>query len=176
MVSYKNFTISKNKDILEKYPDFVLVLEDETGNDWYDLQKSFKDDTLKILFDDENRIVSHSFDVSTLTPTNLSVAEVSPKKIPKDFLTDTNGYLFIDGKIEPLVLSHEEEITIAESKKQLLADEAEKNITILERKVRLGMATDDEKDLLVAWEIYSVKVENTDTSLAPDINFPAKPE
>ncbi len=86
MVSYKNFTISKNKDILEKYPDFVLVLEDETGNDWYELQKNFKDDTLKILFDDENRIVSHSFDVSTLTPTNLSVAEVSLKKYRKIFL------------------------------------------------------------------------------------------
>lgn len=176
MVSYKNFTISKNKDILEKYPDFVLVLEDETGNDWYELQKNFKDDTLKILFDDENRIVSHSFDVSTLTPTNLSVAEVSLKKIPKDFLTDTNGYLFIDGKIEPLVLSHEEEVTIAESKKQLLADETEKNITILERKVRLGMATDEEKDLLIAWEIYSIKNADVDTSKAPDIDWGVKPE
>ncbi|WP_272518200.1 MULTISPECIES: tail fiber assembly protein [unclassified Providencia] len=175
MLSYKNFTISENKDILEKYPDFVLVLEDEGGNDWYELQKNFKDDTLKILFDDENRIVSHSFDVSMLTPTNLSVAEVSQKKLPKDFFTNTNGYLFIDGKIEPLILSHEEEVKIAESKKQLLADEAEKNITILERKVRLGMTTDDVKHKLTEWEIYSVEVADVDTSLAPDIQWPLRP-
>lgn len=67
-------------------------------------------------------------------------------------------------------------ITQAEYEKAQRLEEAEQRISMLERKVKLGMATDDEKDLLVAWEIYSVKVENTDTSLAPDINFPAKPE
>ncbi|HHR6226865.1 TPA: tail fiber assembly protein [Providencia alcalifaciens] len=69
----------------------------------------------------------------------------------------------------------EQLIAEAEQQKQLLADEAEKNITILERKVRLGMATDDETDLLTAWEIYSVKVADIDTSLAPDIEYPQKP-
>ncbi|HHR6573250.1 TPA: tail fiber assembly protein [Providencia alcalifaciens] len=69
----------------------------------------------------------------------------------------------------------EQLIAEAEQQKQLLADEAEKNITILERKVRLGMATDEEKDLLTAWEIYSVKVADIDTSLAPDIDWPQKP-
>ncbi|HHR6225651.1 TPA: tail fiber assembly protein [Providencia alcalifaciens] len=63
----------------------------------------------------------------------------------------------------------------AEQQKQLLADGAEKNITILERKVRLGMATEDEKDLLTAWEIYSIKVSDIDTSLAPEIDWPQKP-
>ncbi|MDR2243314.1 MAG: tail fiber assembly protein [Providencia alcalifaciens] len=176
MVSYKNFTISNNQDFLEKYPDFVLVLEDETGNDWYELQKNFKEDTLKILFDCEGRIVSHSVDVSTLTPTHLSIAEVSSKKLPKDFFANTNSYLFIDGKIEPLVLSHEEAVAIAESKKQLLADDAEKSITILERKVRLNMAKDDDKNSLTAWEIYSINVADIDTSLAPNIEWPEKPQ
>ncbi|HGI5215074.1 TPA: tail fiber assembly protein [Providencia alcalifaciens] len=69
----------------------------------------------------------------------------------------------------------EQLIAESEQQKQLLADEAEKNITILERKVRLGMATDDEKDSLVAWEIYSIKVSDIDTSTAPDIDWPQKP-
>ncbi|MDD9339615.1 MAG: tail fiber assembly protein [Providencia heimbachae] len=175
MLIYKNFTVSNNPNILAKYPDFVLVLEDETGDDWYELQKNFKNDTLKVLFDAENRIVSHSFDVSTLTPTNLSVAEVPPKKLPADFFTNTNGYLFIDGKIEILSFSHEEEVAIAESKKRLFVDDAEKSITILERKVRLNMATDDDKNRLTAWEIYSVKVADIDTSTAPNIEWPEKP-
>ncbi|HHR6131444.1 TPA: tail fiber assembly protein [Providencia alcalifaciens] len=71
--------------------------------------------------------------------------------------------------------SKEQLIAEAEMQKQLLADEAEKNITILERKVRLGMATDDEKDLLTAWEIYSIKIADIDTSLAPDIDWSQKP-
>ncbi len=69
----------------------------------------------------------------------------------------------------------EQLITEAEQQKQSLADEAEKNITILERKVRLGMATDEEKDLLTAWEIYSVIIADIDTSLAPYIEWPQKP-
>lgn len=175
MVSYKNFTISKNKDILEKYPDFVLVLEDETGNDWYELQKNFKDDTLKILFDDENRIVSHSFDVSTLTPTNLSVVEVSPKKLPADFFTNINGYLFIDGKISALVLSHEEEIAIAETNKQMLLSESAESIAPLQDAADLDMATNEEVTLLKEWKKYRVLLNRVDTSLAPDIEWPEKP-
>ncbi|EMI7064820.1 tail fiber assembly protein [Providencia rettgeri] len=68
--------------------------------------------------------------------------------------------------------SKEQLIAEAEVKKQLLADEAEKIITILERKVRLGIATDDEKDLLTEWEIYSIKVADIDTSLVPVIDWP----
>lgn len=66
-------------------------------------------------------------------------------------------------------------IAEAEQKKQSLANEAEKNITILERKVRLGMATGEEIDLLTTWEIYSIKVADVDTSTAPDIEWPQKP-
>lgn len=71
--------------------------------------------------------------------------------------------------------SKDQHIVEAEIQKQLYAEYAEKNITILERKVRLGMATDDEKDLLTAWEIYSIKIVDIDTSLAPDIDWPQKP-
>lgn len=80
----------------------------------------------------------------------------------------------VDAYLNPPI-AKEQLIAEAEQQKQLLADEAERNITILERKVRLGMATDEEKDLLTAWEIYSVKVADIDTSLAPYIEFPKKP-
>jgi hypothetical protein len=80
----------------------------------------------------------------------------------------------IDSHLNPPI-SKEQHIEEAEIQKQLCADEAEKNITILERKVRLGMATDDEKDLLTAWEVYSIKIADIDTSTAPDIDWPQKP-
>ena len=72
--------------------------------------------------------------------------------------------------------SKDQYIAEAEMQKQLCAEDAEKNITILERKVRLSMATEADKNSLTAWEIYSIKIADIDTSLAPDINFPAKPE
>lgn len=80
----------------------------------------------------------------------------------------------VDVYINPPI-SKEQYIAEAEMKKQQLAVEAEKNITILERKVRLGMATDEEIGLLTAWEIYSIKVSDIDTSTAPDIDWPQKP-
>ncbi|HHR5899772.1 TPA: tail fiber assembly protein [Providencia alcalifaciens] len=71
--------------------------------------------------------------------------------------------------------SKEQHISEAEMKKQLHAEDAEKNITILERKVKLNIATDDDKNSLTAWEIYSIKIADIDTSLAPDIEWPQKP-
>ncbi|QXB04708.1 tail fiber assembly protein [Providencia rettgeri] len=175
MLIYRNFTTSRNIDILNKYPDFVLVLEDEEGNDWYALQKNFKEDTLKILFNDENRVVSYSFDVSSLTPTNLSAAEIPQEKIPDDFFTNTTGYKFIDNEIKPVIHTYEEEVAIANSKKQTLLSEANSIIATLQDAVDLGMATDEEKAQLIAWKKYRVLLNRVDTSLALDIDWPEKP-
>ncbi|SPY70781.1 tail fiber assembly protein [Providencia alcalifaciens] len=91
---------------------------------------------------------------------------------PKTEFDAWNGKAWVtDTDAQKVVL-----IAQAEQEKAQRLTEAEQSIIMLERKVRLGMATDEEVELLKQWEIYSVKVENTDTSLAPDINFPAKPE
>ncbi|MDT2035571.1 tail fiber assembly protein [Providencia rettgeri] len=63
----------------------------------------------------------------------------------------------------------------AEKEKTQRLEEAEQNILMLERKVRLGMATDEEIELLRQWEVYSVRVSDIDTSTAPDIEWPLKP-
>ncbi|WP_339053593.1 tail fiber assembly protein [Arsenophonus endosymbiont of Crataerina pallida] len=38
------------------------------------------------------------------------------------------------------------------------------------------MATNSEKTALRAWEMYSVKLNDTDTATAPEIDWPKKPE
>lgn len=63
----------------------------------------------------------------------------------------------------------------AENEKAQRLAEAEQHIMVLERKVRLEMATDEETKLLKKWEIYSIKVADIDTSTAPDIDWPHKP-
>ncbi|MFS1564031.1 MAG: tail fiber assembly protein [Candidatus Arsenophonus phytopathogenicus] len=69
-----------------------------------------------------------------------------------------------------------DQINTANQTKHQLIDEAESKITLLDRKVRLGMATNSEKTALRAWEMYSVKLNDIDTTTAPDIDWPKKPE
>lgn len=66
-------------------------------------------------------------------------------------------------------------IAQSEQEKSRRLEEAEKKIAMLERKVRLDMASEADKDLLTQWEIYSIKVSGVDTSTATDIEFPEKP-
>ena len=176
MLNYRNFTISKKQSILKKYPDFVLVLEDDMGNDWYELQKNFEDDTLKILFDEDNRIVSYSFDVSTLTPTHLSIAEIPYENLPNDFFANITNYFFINEKIEPEILKHEGKCTATESKKQVLLSEASNMIAPLQDAVELEIATDEEIALLKKWKKYRVLLNRINPSLELDDDWPHKPE
>ncbi|ELV0297405.1 tail fiber assembly protein, partial [Salmonella enterica] len=61
----------------------------------------------------------------------------------------------------------------AEVKKVKFLEEAENVITPLARAVKMKIATDEEKQKLEAWELYSVMVNRVDTS-NPD--WPQKPE
>ncbi|EML7933220.1 MULTISPECIES: tail fiber assembly protein [Providencia] len=71
--------------------------------------------------------------------------------------------------------SKEELIEQAENEKQQRLIEAESHITILERKVKLGVATESDLNRLTEWEIYSIRVADTDTSLAPNIEWAQQP-
>lgn len=62
------------------------------------------------------------------------------------------------------------------AQKEALSTEAENRIMQLERKIRLDMATDEDKSLLTAWEIYTVKLDGINPALAPDIEWPEKPQ
>lgn len=62
------------------------------------------------------------------------------------------------------------------AQKEALSADAENRIVQLERKVRLDMASDEDKHLLTAWEIYTVKLDDINPELAPDIEWPEKPQ
>uniref|UniRef100_A0A3B0MKW6 Tail fiber assembly protein from lambdoid prophage e14 n=1 Tax=Arsenophonus endosymbiont of Trialeurodes vaporariorum TaxID=235567 RepID=A0A3B0MKW6_9GAMM len=70
----------------------------------------------------------------------------------------------------------EQAVRLAESQKKALISEAETEITLLERKSRLAMASDEEKAIVNAWEIYSVQLSEVNTETAPNINWPEKPQ
>lgn len=73
-------------------------------------------------------------------------------------------------------LSPEEQVSLADATKSALQREAEDAIKPLERAKSLGIATPQELSLLTEWEKYSVYLMRVDTSLAPNIDWPQKPQ
>ncbi len=69
----------------------------------------------------------------------------------------------------------EELISQAEAKRATLMDEATRAITPLQDAFDLGLATDEEKQRLLAWKKYRVLLSRVDTETAPDIEWPELP-
>lgn len=150
----------------------VVWLYTEDGKNWYEEQKNFQPDTIKIAYDKNNVIVTVSKDVSTINPEGLSVVEVSD--ITANRRADNNGnWMFLDGKVVKREYTKQELQQQAELQKSALLSEVESVIQPLERAVRLNMATDEERARLESWERYSVLVSRVDTA---NPEWPQKPE
>nr|ELR5143313.1 tail fiber assembly protein [Providencia stuartii] len=81
----------------------------------------------------------------------------------------------VDAYLNPPV-SKEQLIAKAEQQKQSLLAEANSAIAPLQDAVDLGMATESETAALQEWKKYRVLLNRVDTSTAPDIDWPQKPE
>jgi hypothetical protein len=71
---------------------------------------------------------------------------------------------------------HQAAVDAAQQELAARQQEAANAIAPLEKAVKLGMATEEEKARLTEWETYSVLLSRVDISSAPDINWPEKPE
>lgn len=181
MQNYKNFTVyhPDNVPVMvlelpDGRPGKITWLHDEDGNDWYDVQQNFADDTLKMLYENNGVILCHTMDVTELNPVNLSVAEVPLESIPADAvgsLTD-GSWCYVDGSIQARIYTDEELEKQARDMKAELMAQAGKIIFPLALAVKHGMATEEETVSLEAWEKYSVLVNR----VKPGEDWPLKPE
>lgn len=64
----------------------------------------------------------------------------------------------------------------AEQKKSALLAEAQSTISLWQTELQLGIISDDDKASLIAWMRYIQALNAVDTSTAPDIEWPVKPE
>lgn len=71
--------------------------------------------------------------------------------------------------------TYEELVSLAEQKKSRLFSEANIVIAPLQDAKDLGMATDNELGLLLAWKEYRVLLNRIDTSTVPVIEWPTAP-
>ncbi|EBG3127659.1 tail fiber assembly protein [Salmonella enterica] len=174
MMHLKNISVGNPKTMAQfqlTKRSGVIWLYSEDGKNWYEQQKNFAEDTLKIAYDQNGVIVNISKDVSTINPTGLSVVELP--NITANRRADIYGGWVFDGeKVIKRVYTSEELRQQAEVKKLKLLEEAETVITPLARAVKRGIATDEEQKRLEAWEEYSVLVNRVDTS-KPD--WPERP-
>ncbi|EHK5381290.1 tail fiber assembly protein [Enterobacter cloacae] len=64
----------------------------------------------------------------------------------------------------------------AEQQKSSLLAEAQSTISLWQTELQLGIISDDDKASLIAWMKYIQALNAVDTSTAPDIVWPVKPE
>lgn len=159
----------------------VIFLASEDGQDWYECQAQFSDNTVKVMYDAGgiicalvNKPVPQRGDVyavSMLWPVDMSVVEIAVDDCPADCQAD-GTWRYTDGCIEKIPVDY---VTQAENKKSQLLMDANNAIAPLQDAVDLGMATDEEQALLLEWKKYRVLLNRVDTSVAPDIEWPEKP-
>lgn len=166
MQHLKNITAGNPKTVaqyqLTKNFD-VIWLWSEEGKNWYEEVSNFQEDTIKIVYDENNIIVGITRDASTLNPEGFNVVEV-PDITANRRADDSGKWMFKDGAVIKRIYTADEQQQQAESQKAALLSEAESVIQPLERAVRLNMATDEERARLESWERYSVLVSRVDTA------------
>lgn len=174
MINLMNFRekTKLTEDEQQQVSDFgVIFLCDDAGNDWYESQSQFAAETIKVMYAENGVICAVSQDISKLWPLNMSVAEV--QVLPDG--CDTSGAWCYTNSGEVI---HHHDFDLKQAKKELLnrQNQADSFISPLERAVKYGMATDEERAVLEAWERYSILLSRVDIVSAPDIEWPAKPE
>ncbi|EEW0788180.1 tail fiber assembly protein [Escherichia albertii] len=177
MMHLKNIK-SGNPKTVEQYEltrQFGVVwLYSDDGRNWYEEQKNFQEDTIKIAYTADGIIVAVDKDVSTINPEGLSVVEVPD--ITANRRVDISGnWMFKDGAVIKREYTEEEQRQQAENEKQNLLQLVRDKTQLWGSQLRLGIISDENKQKLTEWLLYAQKVESTDTSVLP-VTFPEQPE
>lgn len=166
----------------------AYFLESEDGQDWYECQSLFSDDTAKIMYDPEGVIWGvvnqpvpqrgNTYAVSMLWPVNMSVAEIDAADCPDDCRGD-GSWLYRDGKVLPVPVDYQAK---AETTRQKLLDAANSAIADWRTELALGEISDDDKASLTKWMAYIRALKALDFTGVSDeatftaIRWPALPQ
>ncbi|KNA29588.1 tail assembly protein [Pantoea ananatis] len=71
---------------------------------------------------------------------------------------------------------HAADVEAAEQQKTALLSEGQATISLWQTELQLDIISDEDKASLIAWMKYIKAVQAVDTSIAPDITWPDKPE
>lgn len=169
MKNIKNFqlveaTQAQLKAFENSEGDIPLFLKSESGFDWYECQKLFADDTIKIMYDKDDVIRSvvdapvpqrgNTLAVSMFFPLDMSVAEIEGP-LPDGFEIDSGSWKF-DGvavyRDEALV--SERTTAYNENRRNYLAGIAATNVAMLQAGIDQNRDREGDAGVLAEWQTY----------------------
>lgn len=118
---------------------------------------------------------SAGWDINELIPVNYDVFAEYSVTPPDGKIRGISTTGLPEWKDAPQ-LTTDEQIALAERKRQTLLAQANEITADWRTELELGMIDDDDKVKLTAWMKYIKAVKAVDISTAPDVNWPVRPE
>ncbi|HBC2921263.1 TPA: tail fiber assembly protein [Escherichia coli] len=178
MLHLKNITAGNPKtaeqyQLTKQYG--VTWLFSEDGKNWYEEQKNFASDTIKVAYNERGRVVWGGKDVTGIEPTNVSIIELPD--ITTNRRITAPGYWFYrnDEFVFDYKLKAEDERDALLQRVSIMTSEWEKDLL-------LGLISDEDREKLKAYRIYAKSLQAMDFSPITDkasynaIEWPASPE
>lgn len=189
MQNIKNFKLKKpTKKQLAKYAtssgDVIQFLISEDGQDWYDCQAQFADDTVKIMYDADGIIRSvvdkpvpqrgNIYAVSMFFPLDMSVAEMAVTDYPKGVTLD--GTWKFDGETvyrDASIVDVQQQASNASQYNRLLV-KAVTAIVAIQSSAAAGNPREGDAQNLLALQQYVDQLRDVDVT-AVNPAWPAQP-
>jgi hypothetical protein len=146
----------------------VLFLQDDKGNDWYDVINLFDESkTLKIGYDDDGCVRTFATNIHAFFPVDLSVVELLATKANLR-VTLGDDWFYKDGKLQQI----RDHLAGAEAERGRRMADVTARIDWLEDAQKDGDISADEETELAALRVNRTKLRRLDLSSAPDVNWP----
>ncbi|EFI9716751.1 tail fiber assembly protein [Escherichia coli] len=178
MLHLKNITAGNPKTAeqyqLTKQYD-VTWLFSEDGKNWYEEQKNFASDTIKVAYNERGRVVWVGKDVTGIEPTNVSIIELPD--ITANRRITAPGYWFY--RNDEFVFDYKLK---AEDERDALLQQASIMTSEWEKDLLLGLISDEDRERLKAYRIYAKSLQAMDFNIITDktsynaIEWPVSPE
>lgn len=178
MLHLKNITSGNPKtaeqyELTKRYG--VEWLYTESGENWYEIQKNFSPDTLKVEYLDTGKVTWVGKDAASINPRNRSVIEITDNTANRQI--DASGYWFYrdDKFVFDYKLKAEDERDALLKQVSIMTSEWEKDLL-------LGLISDEDRGKLKAYRIYAKSLQAMDFSAITDkptynnISWPEQPQ
>ncbi|CAM8140826.1 tail fiber assembly protein [Escherichia coli] len=153
----------------------IVWLFSEDGKNWYEEQKNFSGNTIKVAYNEKGRVVWVGKDVTGIEPTNVSIIELPD--ITANRRITAPGFWFYrnDEFVFDYKLKAEDERDALLKQVSIMTSEWEKDLL-------LGLISDEDREKLKVYRIYAKSLQAMDFSPITDkasynaIEWPVSPE
>ncbi|EFA5323166.1 tail fiber assembly protein [Escherichia coli] len=160
MLHLKNITVG-NPKTAEQYQmtkrHSIVWLFSEDGKNWYEEQKNFASDTIKVAYNERGRVVWVGKDVTGIEPTNVSIIELPD--ITTNRRITAPGYWFY--RNDEFVFDYKLK---AEDERDALLQQASIMTSEWEKDLLLGLISNEDREKLKAWRVYAKELQVMDFS------------